>query len=157
MDLLVKLYELIDVDENQFLKVSGVIVKRPIGPEKDVIVRWVEQNFSQMWASECSVALSKTPPTCFVAMRDGKIVGFACYDATVKNFFGPIGVLDTERKSGIGTYLMIKTLKQMFYDGYAYAIIGWAGPVDFFKKTVGAIEIPGSDVSVYKNLIKQDR
>jgi hypothetical protein len=42
----------------------------------------------------------------------------------------------------------------MYFDGYGYAIIGWAGPVEFFKKTVGAIEIPGSEGSVYKNMVK---
>ncbi len=154
MDLLVKLYRVVDLNEDEFLKDKSIIIKRPIGPEKGVIVEWVRKNFSAGWASECDVALSKTPPTCFVAIKDLEIIGFACYDATVKNFFGPIGVVENFRKSGVGKALLIKTLKQMFYDGYGYAIIGWAGPVDFFKKTVGAIEIEDSDDSVYSNLLK---
>lgn len=154
MDLLVKLYDVISLNENEFLKDKDIIIKRPIGPEKNAIVMWVRKNFSEGWASECDVALSKTPPTCFIAIKNNEIIGFACYDATVKNFFGPVGVMENFRKSGVGRALIIKTLKQMFYDGYAYAIIGWAGPVDFFKKTVGAIEIEGSDKSIYSNLIK---
>lgn len=154
MDLLVKLYDVIKIDEEKFLKDKDVVIKRPIGPEKEVVVDWVKKNFTPGWASECDVALSKTPPTCFIAVKNSKIIGFACYDATIKNFFGPIGVKESERKTGVGKVLMIKTLKQMYFDGYAYAIIGWAGPVDFFKKTVGAIEIVGSELSVYSNLIK---
>jgi len=154
MDLIVKLYDVIKIDEFSFLKDGSIIIKRPIGPEKKVIVEWVEQNFSKGWASECDVSLSKTPPTCFIAVKNGSIIGFACYDSTSKGFFGPIGVLKAERKNGVGKALLIKTLKQMYFDGYGYAVIGWAGPVEFFKKTVGAIEIPDSEKSVYKNMIK---
>lgn len=154
MDLLVKLYEISSLDENSFLKDKSVIIKRPIGPEKHVIVDWVLKNFSGGWASEVDVSLSKTPPTCFVAIKDDLIIGFACYDSTSKGFFGPIGVLESERKTGVGKALLVKTLKQMCFDGYAYAVIGWAGPIDFFKKTVGAFEIPDSDGSVYKKMLK---
>lgn len=154
MDLLVKLYKLVDINENDFLSDKEIIIKRPISPEKKVIVEWVEKNFSKGWASECDVALSSVPSKCFIAIKNSNIIGFACYDSTSKGFFGPIGVLESERKTGVGKLLLIKTLKQMYYDGYAYAIIGWAGPIEFFKKTVGAIEIPDFDGSVYKNLIK---
>jgi hypothetical protein len=154
MDLLVKLYDIVKLDEFSFLKDSSVIIKRPIGPEKKVIVEWVEKNFSKGWASECDVAMSKTPPTCFIAIKNNSIIGFSCYDSTSRGFFGPIGVVEGERKSGVGSALLVKTLKQMYFDGYGYAIIGWAGPVEFFKKTVGAIEIPGSEGSVYKNMVK---
>ncbi|MGC9071052.1 MAG: GNAT family N-acetyltransferase [Elusimicrobiales bacterium] len=154
MDLLVRLYDVVGLNELDFFKDKDIIIKRPIGAEKNAVVEWVRNKFSAGWASECDVALSKTPPTCFIAVKNLQIVGFACYDATVKNFFGPIGVIEGFRKSGIGKALLIKTLKQMYYDGYAYAVIGWAGPVDFFKKTVGACEIEGSDSSVYLNLIK---
>jgi hypothetical protein len=37
--------------------------------------------------------------------------------------------------------------------GYAYAIIGDAGPVEYYKKVVGAIEIPDSSPGVYKDLL----
>jgi len=154
MDLLVKLFDIIKLDEFSFLKDSSIIIKRPIGPEKKVIVEWVEKNFSKGWASECDVAMSKTPPTCFIAIKNNSIIGFSCYDSTSKGFFGPIGVVESERKSGVGSALLVKTLKQMYFDGYGYAIIGWAGPVEFFKKIVGAIEIPDSDGSVYKNMVK---
>jgi integration host factor subunit alpha len=31
-------------------------------------------------------------PSCFIAVRDDRVVGFACHDATFRNFFGPTGV-----------------------------------------------------------------
>ena len=155
MDLLVKLYDICSIEELSFLKDKSVVIKRAIGPEKKVIIEWVEKNFTKGWASESDVALSKTPPRCFVAVKNNSLIGFACYDATAKGFFGPIGVLESERKTGVGSALLIRTLKQMYFDGYGYAIIGWAGSVEFFKKTVGAIEVPDSDESIYKNMLKK--
>jgi hypothetical protein len=38
--------------------------------------------------------------------------------------------------------------------GYAYGIIGSAGPVEFYQKTVAAIVIPDSSPGVYTNLLR---
>ena len=136
------------------LKAAGVVIKRAIGPEKHVVVEWAEKNFSRAWASECDAALSVQPATCFLAVKDKKIVGFACYDSTSKGFFGPIGVDEKLRTGGVGKALLIRTLEAMREAGYGYGIVGWAGPVDFFKKAVGAVVIEGSEPGVYKDMVK---
>lgn len=82
------------------------------------------------------------------------MTGFACYDSTLKGFFGPIGVDDSAHKKRLGSALLIRTLEAMRDAGYGYAAIGWAGPVEFFRKTVGATVIEGSEPGVYKNLVK---
>ncbi len=154
-DLLVKLYAIpSSTPETGKLKAAGIAIKRAIGPEKQAVSEWVEQKFSRAWASECEVALSAQPATCFLAVKNKKIVGFACYDSTSKGFFGPIGVDEAERTGGIGKALLIRTLEAMREAGYGYGVIGWAGPVDFFKKTVGATIIEGSEPGVYKDMIK---
>jgi hypothetical protein len=38
--------------------------------------------------------------------------------------------------------------------GYVYAVIGRAGPVEFYQKAVGAIVIPDSDPGIYTDLLK---
>ena len=58
------------------------------------------------------------------------------------------------RGRGIGLQLLIQSLLEMKHMGYAYAIIGSAGPVDFYKKAVGAIEIPGSEKSIYQGMLR---
>jgi hypothetical protein len=40
--------------------------------------------------------------------------------------------------------------------GYAYAIIGGAGPVEFYVKTLGAIPIPGSSPGIYPKKLTDD-
>jgi len=153
MDMLVKLYELKKYDYDE-IKKNGIMIKRAIAPEKEIIVNWVKKNFSKSWSSECDVAISCVPSKCFIAIKKNRIVGFACYDSTAKGFFGPIGVLEKYSKYGIGKALLLKTLEQMKNDGYAYAVIGWAGPIDFFKKNANAILIPDSEPGIYENLLK---
>ncbi len=50
---------------------------------------------------------------------------------------------------GVGAALTLAVLAAMREDGYAYAIIGGAGPADFYARVAGAIEIPGSTPGVY--------
>ncbi len=154
-DLLVKLYALPPSRAAlERLEKEGISVRRAIGPEKHAVVEWAEKEFSRSWASECDVAMSSRPVSCFIAEKDGKILGFACYDATLKGFFGPIGVDRSLKIKGLGTALLLRTLEAMRDAGYGYAAVGWAGPVDFFRKTVGATVIEGSEPGVYKGLVK---
>lgn len=81
-------------------------------------------------------------------------MGFACYDATMKGFFGPTGVDERERGQGVGKMLFLHTLHLMRTDGYGYAAIGGAGPTGFYEKAAGAIPIPGSEPGVYKGMLR---
>ncbi|KGA97111.1 GNAT family acetyltransferase [Alkalihalobacillus alcalophilus ATCC 27647 = CGMCC 1.3604] len=150
-DLLVPLYSLPELEQsnNQTWK-----IRKPLPPEKHIVMNWVRTNFSEQWASEVDVALAQTPSSCFIAVEGEKIVGFACFNVTALNFFGPTGVAESARGRGIGLQLLIQSLDEMKRIGYAYAIIGGAGPVDFYKKAVGAIEIPGSNNGIYVGMLK---
>jgi len=93
--------------------------------------------------------------TCFVALRNDKLLGFACYDVTCPNFFGPEGVAAPERGHGIGRALLLCALHAQRARGYAYAIIGGVGPAEFYEKAVGAIPIPGSTPGIYAGMLKR--
>jgi predicted N-acetyltransferase YhbS len=90
-------------------------------------------------------------------MKEGRIVGFAVYDASRRGFFGPTGVLEDMRRSAIGAVLLFRCLESMREAGYAYAIIGGVGPAEFYEKVCGATIIPGSDRSVYGELYEEMR
>ena len=155
-DLLVKLYELPDADAS--LELSGgqeTIVRRAMASEKKQVVAWVQQLFGNGWAAECEVAFARQPITCMVAVAGGRPAGFACHDCTCRNFFGPIGVDPAYRHKGIGRALLLAALHAMASAGYAYAIIGGAGPINFFEKSVGAFPIPGSTPGIYRPPIKK--
>lgn len=145
-DMLVRLYAL--RDHTKTLK-KGYVVRRAAAYDKAVVLQWVGENFSSQWASEADVAFSRQPIACFIALRDETLVGFACYEATCRGYFGPGGVLEAYRRQGLGTVLLLTCLHAMKEMGYAYAIIGGVGPKDFYTKTVGAIEIPDSTPGIY--------
>ncbi|MCL4520144.1 MAG: GNAT family N-acetyltransferase [Firmicutes bacterium] len=154
-DMLVKLYELPSVDGLvRAFGDQGVILRRAIAPEKHPVVTWVYDTFGQGWSDECEVSFSRAPVSCFVAQGSEGMIGFACYDATAKAFFGPTGVREDQRNRGIGRALLLLSLYAMACDGYAYAIIGGAGPMAFYTKVVGATTIEGSMPGIYRNMLK---
>lgn len=152
-DLLVKLYgRKPEVQRYHRLEERGIQLKRAMAADLSVIRAFAEQNFSLGWADEATKAVLQMPSACYIAARDGAIIGFACYDATAKGFFGPMGVVESERGQGIGQALYCRCLDSMYEQGYAYAIVGWAGPVDFYVKTSEAMVIPDSFPGEYRNL-----
>jgi len=133
------------------LKSSGINIRPAMAYEKSQVVEWVRGAFSDGWASECDVAFSNHPVSCFIATESGRIIGFACYESTCKGFFGPTGVAESKRGDGIGTALLLASLHAMATLGYAYAIIGGAGPGRFYERTVGATTIEGSVPGIYRD------
>ena len=92
-----------------------------------------------------------------IATRDAQVIGFAGYECTRKAFFGPTGVAEHERGRGIGTALLIACLWGLRELGYVYAVIGGAGPTNFYERSVGAIVIPDSEPGIYADLLKKSR
>jgi predicted GNAT family acetyltransferase len=156
-DMLVKLYELPDLAPSiEKQRGYGIEIRRAIAPEKHVITNWVRQAFWEGWASETEVAFSNHPASCFIAIEKGKIIGFACYDSTCKAFFGPTGVDETLRGRGTGKALLMACLHDMRANGYGYAIIGAAGPTDFYAKACGATIIEGSIPGIYRGMLRDN-
>lgn len=151
-DMLVKLYDLPEVKALVGkLEEQRIVVRAAMPYEKHHVVEWVRRTFGEGWASECDVAFSNRPVSCYIAAEAGHVIGFACYDSTCRDFFGPTGVDESKRERGIGRALFLSCLHAMAAQGYAYAIIGGAGPVDFYAKTVGAITIEGSVPGIYRD------
>jgi GNAT superfamily N-acetyltransferase len=149
-DMLVKLYDL--PCEAPPLP-SGITVRRALGPEKTPVVEWVASAFSRGWADECELAIARRPIACFIAHEGHALAGFCSYDATARGLLGPIGVAERYRGKGLGRCLVLAALKDMAAQGYAYAVVGWAGPQDFFARTAGAIPIPDSKPGLYRGLL----
>ncbi len=145
-DMLVPLYKLPSLSTLESLpyQQKGIQIVRAMAPNMNKITSWVKEYFTQSWASECAITFTRTPITCFLALKENQIIGFGCYEATYPTFFGPTGVLEEYRNLGIGKGLLLNCLHGLHQLGYPYGIIGWAGPVDFYKKTVNAIEIEDS-------------
>ena len=122
--------------------------------ELTAVRNFVAENFSPTWADEISVGFARQPISVFVATIDRELAGFAGYECTRRGFFGPTGVVNAARGKGIGKALLLASLEALREMGYVYAIIGAAGPVRFYQKTVGAIIIPDSEPGIYTDLLK---
>ena len=149
-DMLVKLYDLPNLHEPLCrTKGIGIDIRRPNPWEKSILLKWAGSTFSSAWALECERAIATSPPSCYIAVEKDTLIGFACYDCTRRNFFGPTGVAEAARGRGVGLSLLLACLHAMRDDGYAYAIIGGVGPAQYYSKTVGATLIEGSSPGIY--------
>jgi len=154
-DMLVKLYNLPPLEPAlEKPRAAGVEIRRALAAEKSLVVAWVARHFEPAWAGECDVAFSRRPIACFIAVEQGRLVGFACHDATCPNFFGPTGVLENQRGRGLGQALLLACLHAMRRQGFAYAIIGGVGPVEFYQKIAGATVIPDSTPGIYRDMLE---
>ncbi len=155
-DMLVKLYELPDGTElYKKLLDKGIRIMRPMTPQKHKVHAWIAEKFGEGWANETDTAFTHFPVSCFIAYDtvNKKILGFAAYESTYRDYFGPTGVDPETRKLGIGGALCLRCMEALRDEGYGYAIIGGAGPTEFYRKVVGATVIDGAEVGVYKDMM----
>ena len=139
------------------LNAGGVFVRRARPWEAGQLREFVTSNFGRGWADEMTVRLVRQPVTVFVALREGLPVGFAAYECTRKNFFGPRGVVEGGRGRGVGRALLLASLWGLRELGYAYAVVGGVGPAEFCERAVGARLIPDSSPGVCANPIRDER
>ncbi len=154
-DLLVPLYKLPPREHGEGRLPGGdLLIRRANTFEASRVTDFVRANFSRNWADEAQATFARQPVTSFLAIEDRTVVGFACYEATRRAFFGPTGVAASHRGRGLGKALLIASLWGLADLGYAYGVVGAAGPVEFYQRTVGAIVIPDSAPGVYSDLLR---
>jgi predicted N-acetyltransferase YhbS len=149
-DLLVNLLKLPALENAS----QDFLVRRAQPFELSLVRSFVAENFSPNWADEIAIGFARQPVSVLVATMDRQLIGFAAYECTRRGFFGPMGVLDNAQHKGAGKALLFAALEALREMGYVYAIIGAAGPVRFYQKTVGAIVIPDSEPGIYTDLLK---
>lgn len=149
-DMLVKLYDLPPLEPALVAAaLGGYRIHRALADDRTAALTWVGSLFAS-WCAEVEVAFAHAPVTCYLASRGQALAGFACYDATCPNFFGPTGVAEADRGHGIGRALLLSALHAQKAQGYAYAIIGGVGPQAYYRKAVNAVLIKGSTPGIYR-------
>lgn len=154
-DMLVRLYDLPEVHlPDERMLNARIRIIRPMPGDRSRIAAFIREAFSEVWANEFEKAMCNTPVSCFIAVNEEKkVIGFSCYDASCRNFFGPIGVSGENRGLHVGKELLLYALYAMREAGYGYAVIGWCEEKnrDFYRKNCGAVEIPDSFPGVFQN------
>ena len=149
-DMLVQLLKLPDsrplVDQ---LRAQGIVIRRANAHEISRVGAFVTDTFAPAWGDEILLGFARQPISVYIAIEYGEPIGFSAYECTRRAFFGPTGVHPKHRGRHIGKALLLVALEGLRDLGYAYAIIGGAGPVDFYAKHCGAVVIPDSVPGVY--------
>ena len=113
------------------------------------LVSFVSEEFGERWlhSIEYGFRTYKENVPIYIAEQKEVIVGFACYDVVrgKKGLFGPMGTAKQNRVKSVGKQLLHCSLHSMKQDGYEYAIIGQAGPVEFYERCCNARLIPIMD------------
>jgi GNAT superfamily N-acetyltransferase len=163
-DMLVKLYNIApDHALIARLEQQQIAIKRVLAPDGRRVLRFIEASADAHWSgeskegwmAECEAALANHPPSCFIAVHQRAIIGFACYNATAKGFFGPTGVLREAQGNGVGKALLLASLLAMWDEGYGYAIIGWPArsAIGFYERVAQAQLIADSSPGIYRRMV----
>ncbi|PDY47934.1 GNAT family N-acetyltransferase [Bacillus pseudomycoides] len=116
-------------------------VRRAVQSDLEELLQFVMFEFGERWidAIHNGFRIYQEMPI-YIAVQEKKIIGFACYDVVrgKKGLFGPMGIAKNNRVKGVGTELLHRCLSDMKQIGYEYAIIGQAGPIEFYEHTCDA-------------------
>ena len=154
--MLVKLYALPPLaPELDAMRAVDVSVRRARPYEASRVEAFVVAHFARSWGDEIRVGFARQPSSVWIAIAGGEVVGFAACECTMRGFFGPTGVRPDHRGRGVGRALLIAGLHDLSDRGYAYGIIGGAGPTEFYARSVGATPIDGSVPGVYGDALRR--
>ena len=158
-DMLVRLYPLPeDPQLEPALKEQGIVIKRALAPDRTQAVAFAEKCGYPGFADEIRAAFANQPVSCFLAVKDKQIIGFACHEATCRGFFGPTAVLPEFRRRGVGRALLLRCLHALRELGYAYAFIGWPAEnaIHFYESACGAVLLPDEGLGIYTRMVSAD-
>ncbi|TPV46709.1 GNAT family N-acetyltransferase [Bacillus dicomae] len=121
-------------------------VRKANASDFEQLASFVNEEFGERWlhSIEYGFRTYKENLPIYIAEQEEGIVGFACYDVVrgKKGLFGPMGTAKQNRVKGVGKDLLHHCLYNMKQEGYEYAIIGQAGPVEFYERCCNARLIP---------------
>ncbi|MBM6618010.1 GNAT family N-acetyltransferase [Bacillus suaedaesalsae] len=126
---------------------SKVEIRRVKKEDYDSLCQFVLSEFGTRWIGAVNNGFKyETEIPIIIAKLNGGIIGFSCYDVVrnKKGLFGPMGTSRNGRSNGIGRMLLHQSLHNMKLLGYEYAVIGQAGPIEFYEKNCDAKLIPVS-------------
>ena len=91
-DMLAKLYNIPNSYEiEKKLLEEGIKIKKALSPDRSKIVDFSKTCANEDYSDEVKASFSNNPITCYIATKEKKIIGFACYEATAKKFFWSYG------------------------------------------------------------------
>jgi GNAT superfamily N-acetyltransferase len=120
------------------LRAAGFEVRRLATADADAFEAYMLERWTPGWRTEAMRSLRREPVSTHVALRDGRIVGFATHSVSGPGQFGPMGTNQELRGQGVGAVLLRRCLADQREAGFAECDIQWVGPKGFYADHVGA-------------------
>lgn len=121
---------------------GGIVITPATRAGSESLCRWVKGEFYPGWGYEVAVSIENAEMASsgtLVAkdIKNGEIIGFATHGALNRDWFGPIGVDEKRRKSGVGSVLLFESLRLMRLKGVVEAVIPWTDHLFFYTQVPG--------------------
>jgi GNAT superfamily N-acetyltransferase len=122
------------------LAAAGIVVRRGCADDATAVAEHTKRLWSDVWFRETRTALHRTTPPIFLALRGGRVLGFAVHGVHRPSLYGPIATDPAEQGAGIGAALSDLCLEDMAARGVRTAQIGWVAEkaIPFYSRTAGA-------------------
>jgi ribosomal protein S18 acetylase RimI-like enzyme len=119
---------------------AGLEIRRGREEDAPAVAEHAERLWPEVWVRETAAALHRDPPPIFLALRGGRVVGFAAHGIHRPSLYGPIATDPDEQGHGIGEVLSGLCLEDMAARGVRTAQIGWVAEtaIPFYSRTAGA-------------------
>jgi len=117
------------------LKDEGIIIKAAAKEDEDRVSKWVHETFWPPWDYETTLAFEGDEAGVWIAEdSDKNLLGFSVYGGLEPTWFGPIGVVETARRRGIGSILLYRCVESMRSLGKRYISIPWTSNLFFYSQ-----------------------
>ena len=131
--------ELASAEPEARLLARGITVRRAEFDDSQAVLAIVQAHWPA-WHAEVTNAFNNNPISLHLALHQGRILGFAAYDANNlgTGWFGPMGTVPAAEGQGLGRVLLWRCLRDQKAQGHATAVIPWVGPMGFYSRYAGA-------------------
>jgi mycothiol synthase len=120
------------------LRSEGVDIRRAIPADDGPLQESLGSTWQQSWIAEIAAALRSSQAGLYLAVQDGRYVGFCAHGLNRVHEVGPVGTSPDWRGRGIGGVLLKRCLADQRAYGVNVAELVWAGPLSYFSRTLNA-------------------
>jgi mycothiol synthase len=120
------------------LRSAGIDIRHAGDADDGPLQESLGSTWQQSWITEIAVALRSSQAGLYLAVRDGRYIGFCAYGLNRRHEIGPVGTSPDCRRLGIGGVLLKRCLADQRACGVNVAELVWAGPLSYFSRTVNA-------------------
>jgi mycothiol synthase len=117
---------------------AGIDIRRASEADDGPLQESLASTWQQSWIAEIAAALRSSQAGLYLAVQDGRYIGFCAYGLNRRHEVGPVGTSPDRRRLGIGGVLLKRCLADQSACGVNVAELVWAGPLSYFSRTLNA-------------------